>query len=199
MIKNKKILIVVSKQNENKSIVNFLKSKFKQIPKSLIYKLLREKKILLNEKKVSDFSIKLQDDDKIKIKDKHLQIYKPKKPLFTEIDFTILYEDENILLVVKKHGQEIYLKNDKNCLDNKVKYYFYQKNKFKYEKNKNDFFFPLSIHRLDKLTQGIVIYVKKNNLLEEFYVSIKNKNKIKKKYLAVCVNKKKKLPFLIEG
>ena len=121
-------------------------------------------------------------------------------PLPPSLDLNVVYEDKNILLVLKEHNQEIYKKNDPNCLDNQVQYYLYQQNPEKYQRQIQNFFMPVALHRLDKLTKGLVIYPKNPLVKKVLYKAISDKSKITKKYLAVCENNPSKtLPDYVSG
>lgn len=109
-------------------------------------------------------------------------------PLPPNLDIKIIYEDENILLVLKEHNQEIYKKSDPDCLDNQVQHYLYQQNSEKYQQQIQNFFVPVALHRLDKLTKGLVIYPKNAVAKKILYNSINDKSKITKTYLAICEN-----------
>lgn len=120
-------------------------------------------------------------------------------PLPSEQNINIIYEDQNILLVIKEHNQEIYKKNNPDCLDNQVQHYFYQQNPEKYQQQVKNFFVPVALHRLDKLTHGLVIYPKNTTAKKILYNSINDKNKITKTYLAICENQSATIPPLVKG
>ena len=121
-------------------------------------------------------------------------------PLSPSLDLNVVYEDKNILLVLKEHNQEIYKKNDPNCLDNQVQYYLYQQNPEKYQRQIQNFFMPVALHRLDKLTQGLVIYPKNSTAKKILYNSINDKSKVAKFYLAACENYQSvTIPSFIRG
>ena len=121
-------------------------------------------------------------------------------PLKSNTNINIIYEDQNILLVLKEHNQEIYNKNDPNCLDNQVQYYLYQQNSEKYQQQSRNFFVPVALHRLDKLTKGLVIYPKNASTKKILYNSINDKSKIAKNYLAICENyQQTQIPQFIQG
>lgn len=101
---------------------------------------------------------------------------------------SIIHEDKNILIVLKEHNQEICKKNNPNCLDNQVQYHLYQQNPEKYQQQIRNFFMPVALHRLDKLTKGLVIYPKNATAKKILYNSINDKSKVIKSYLVVCEN-----------
>ncbi|CAG8808961.1 4740_t:CDS:1, partial [Racocetra persica] len=108
--------------------------------------------------------------------------------------FEIIYEDQNIMLVLKEHGITM------PSLDNAVRNYLVEKNPAEYQRQIANFFILTAAHRLDKLTKGIVIYPKNPSTKRVLYQAIADKNKITKKYLAVCEKRPKKiLPSYISG
>lgn len=193
---------LVSSEENNQTIISFLKRRFKNTPISLIYKLFRTKKVQVNQQNCRYYHYRLKKNDQIIIKDKWLQVSTEQNslPLPSSLDINVIYEDENILLVLKEHDQEVYQKNAPNCLDNQVQYYIYQQNSEKYQQKTQNFFVPAALHRLDKLTRGIVIYPKNAAAKKILYNSINDKSKVTKTYLAICENyQSSQIPPLIQG
>jgi len=181
---------MVSSEEKDQSVISFLKKRFKNTSISLIYKLFRTKKIQVNQQNCRYYHYRLKEKDQIIIKDKWLRTSTEQKtlPLLPPLDLNITYEDKNILLALKEPNQEIYKRNDPSCLDNQVQYYLYQQNPEKYQQQMQNFFVPVALHRLDKLTKGLVIYPKSATAKKILYNSINDKSKITKSYLAVCEN-----------
>lgn len=196
------INFLVSSEEDNQTIISFLKRRFKRTSISLVYKLFRTKKVQVNQQNCRYYHYRLKVNDQIIIKDKWLQISTKQNslPLKPKISVDVVYEDQNILLVAKEHNVEIYKKNDLNCLDNQVQYYLYQQNPEKYQEQWKGFFVPVALHRLDKLTKGIVIYPKNSAAKKILYNSINDKSKITKTYLAICENyQQTQIPESIRG
>lgn len=192
----------VSSDEDNQTVISFIKRRFKTTPISLIYKLFRTRKVQINQQNCRYYHYRLKGGDKVTVKDKWLQISTPSNflPLLPGLGINIIYEDQNILLVIKEHNQEIYKPNDRNCLDNQVQYYLYRQNPEKYQEQREKFFVPVALHRLDKLTRGLVIYPKNASTKKILYNSIHDKNKIAKSYLAICENYQRVLiPSFIKG
>ncbi|WP_343126393.1 S4 domain-containing protein [Buchnera aphidicola] len=76
--------IFIKKDTSNQRIDNFLFTKFKTLPKSLIYKNLRLGKILINTKKKKP-SYKLKNHDEILLKSLKITPFKKKKYYFIKI------------------------------------------------------------------------------------------------------------------
>lgn len=70
-VKNYKVLdFVVSSEENDQTIISFLKRRFKNTPISLIYKLFRTKKIQVNQQNCRYYHYRLKEKDQITIKDK---------------------------------------------------------------------------------------------------------------------------------
>jgi len=181
--------IFVSSEENDQTIISLMKRRFKSTPLSLIYKLLRTKKILVNNNHCRYYHHRLKSGDEINIDDEKIKSFDlgidsfPVKP---DLELKIVYEDKNLLIVVKDHNVEINKDNEKNCLDNQVKYHIYQQEPELYQKKTGAFFSINALHRLDKLTKGLVIYAKNALAKKLLYNAIQNKHKISKSYLAVC-------------
>ncbi|MGX9389082.1 pseudouridine synthase family protein [Mycoplasma sp. 327] len=127
------------------------------VPKSRIEKIFREKDIRVNGVKTNDKQYKLQLDDEIIVYGIS-EIQKPKKRNTANINFKVIYEDKNILIVDK--AINIAMHSEENCLDDQVHKYL----NFK----KTSSFVPASIGRIDKKTSGLVIYAKNYKTLVVF-------------------------------
>ncbi|WP_444704841.1 pseudouridine synthase family protein [Mycoplasma sp. 332] len=127
------------------------------VPKSRIEKIFREKDIRVNGIKTNDKQYKLQLDDEIIVYGIS-EIQKPKKRNTANINFKVIYEDKNILIVDK--AINIAMHSEENCLDDQVHKYL----NFK----KTSSFVPASIGRIDKKTSGLVVYAKNYKTLVVF-------------------------------
>ncbi|MGX9339562.1 pseudouridine synthase family protein [Mycoplasma sp. 1890] len=127
------------------------------VPKSRIEKIFREKDIKVNGVKTNDKQYKLQLDDEIIVYGIS-EIQKPKKRNTANINFKVIYEDKNILIVDK--AINIAMHSEENCLDDQVHKYL----NFK----KTSSFVPASIGRIDKKTSGLVVYAKNYKTLVVF-------------------------------
>jgi len=186
----------VSEEENKTTLISFIKKYLKKTPLSLIYKLFRKKKIKVNNQIKNYYHYRLKKNEKIEIFDNFLKIDKKKNEKISKeknIFFEIIYEDDNIFIIIKEHNVDI------EELNKSVNFHFYQKNQNEYEKNKKNFFYFNYSHRIDKLVKGLVIYTKKNSIKKIFHDSINNKKKIIKKYLALCKYSKKIMPKFING
>lgn len=188
------MIFLVKKEESNQTLISFLKNKLKSLPLNLIHKLFRKKKIEINDKCVRYYQNRIKFKDVIKI-NKNLSIEtkyeeklikKPEKPK-DFINLNINYEDDNIVIISKEHNVSM------DNLDDNVKYYLHNK-------SIDRKYVTSSIHRLDKLTKGLIIYPKNKKTRTTLHNLISDKEKIIKEYLAICAkNNKKILPEFIDG
>jgi len=179
------IILKVNKNDEGQTIFNFLKKNFKSTNLSVIYKWVRKQKIKINDKKINDLKIKIVFNDEVKIYDSAEIV---KRNVIKDVDFSelkIIYEDENILIVDKNFNLEMHSLFNKN-LDDMIRSYLIFHNQ--YDNTLENSFIISHIHRLDKLTAGLVIYAKNKISLDSLLIAIQDKEKISKKYLAKLVN-----------
>jgi len=178
-------ILNVNQNDENQTIFNFLKKNFKTTKLSIIYKWFRTNKIKLNNKKVKDQKLKLKAGDEIKVYDSSQSVLRDE---FVMCDFSsldIIFEDENILIIDKNHNVEMHSQINP-CLDNMVKTYLIRTKQYSPEEENS--FVVSHVHRLDKLTAGLVIYAKNKKTLDVMLLAIQNKMQIQKYYQAILVN-----------
>lgn len=103
-----------------------------------------------------------------------------------KLDFDIVYEDEDILVVNKPADMPIHpsRNNDDNTLGNGLVYYFSQK---------DESFVYRCINRLDRDTTGLVIIAKHQVAAGILYTQMQNRL-IKREYLAVVCNQREDIP-----
>ncbi|MGO1580396.1 MAG: RluA family pseudouridine synthase [Peptoniphilaceae bacterium] len=182
--------ILVNKNDAGQRIDRFLKKYLKKASLSFIYKNLRKKNITLNGKKAKPEDTILEGD-KIKL---FLSEETIKKFIKEEVNLrkgkfpTIIYEDENIILLDKKVG--VLSHNDSsdyqlNMLDMMVDYLIA---KGDYHPRVEKTFRPALCNRLDRNTSGILIGAKNAQSLRELNKEIRENN-IKKYYLTLVKGK----------
>jgi len=188
---------IIKEGEGDQTLISFLKRRFKNTPLSLIYKLFRTKKVKVDSKEIRYYHHRLKVGEEIIVYDNSLIISETNKsiiPKKIESNISIVYEDKNILIVLKEHGITM------PELDEIVQYYLYQQNPQEYQELAKKYFAFTAIHRLDRLTKGLIIYPKNPTVKKVLYNSIGDKEKITKKYLAVCENvQKKQLSSYVEG
>ena len=92
--------------SSNQRVDNFLLGKFKDLPKSKIYSIIRKGEVRINGSRVKPH-FKLSLGDKIRIPplflSKKSNLSSPEKGLIEEIKGQVIYEDGEILVINKKH------------------------------------------------------------------------------------------------
>lgn len=169
-----KEFIVKEKYNKNK-IENVIKKEFPNLSSNSLNKLFRLKDIKINEQRVQrDFIVFTGDNIKIFASDDILY------GISFKIDY--IYEDNNILVAYKPKG--IASCNTENSFENMVK------------KDKGN---NITIcHRLDTNTEGLLIFSKNTNALDEVLSGFKNSN-IHKEYLTLVYGKFKKTKDILKA
>lgn len=160
--------IIVEKNIDNISVLNYILNKFPNLSKASLFKALRNKDIKVNEKRINK-DTKVSENDKI-------NIYISDTILFNlpqKIEY--IYEDENIAIVFKPQG---ILSNNEGqdiiepTFDDLVK------------KEHPEY---IICHRLDRNTSGLLIFAKNENINQEILNGFKN-NYITKEYIAYVSN-----------
>jgi len=187
---------IVQEEGGDQTLISFLKKRFKTTPLSLIYKLFRNKKVKVDGKNVRYYHYRLKSGEKIEIYDNYLE--KPSSTIYplsqSKVYFEIAYEDKNILIILKEHGITM------PSLDNSVRNYLFHKDPTEYQKQIEEFFIVTAVHRLDKVTKGLIIYPKNPVAKRILHRAIGDKSQITKKYLALCEGSSKKcLPNYVSG
>jgi 23S rRNA pseudouridine955/2504/2580 synthase len=150
-----------------------------------MYKYIREKRVKVNGKRVSQ-NTRLNEGDTVDfyIKDEFFE--KTNDLSFTALNpkLNIVYEDENIILVDKKPGVIVHSddKETSDTLIDKIKAYLYKKGEYNPEEERS--FTPSLCNRIDRNTGGIVICAKNAAALRCVNDLIKN-NEVTKQYLAL--------------
>lgn len=175
----------IKKNDENQRLDKFLQKAVPNLPKNLLYKYLRLKRIKVNSKK-SEISYRLQLGDIVDlyINDEFFETNEEMTFLNAPAEITIVYEDENILLCDKKVGLCVHEDNDNtvDTLINRSLHYLYQKGE--YNPNEELSFTPALCNRIDRNTSGIVIIAKTAESLRILNEKIKLRE-IDKYYLCV--------------
>lgn len=152
----------VNSKYNNKKIVTVLLAVFPNVTSSTIYKALRKKDVLINGKRIKE-NISVYENDEI-------IAYIVDAPKSQSHKFDIIYEDSNILVINKVSGIPV----TEDCsssvtLTNLVQEYCKT---------------AMPCHRLDRNTQGLVVFAKNKESLDILFQKFKNRE-IDKYY--VCI------------
>ena len=163
---------MIEVEEGNIRIDTYLREKL-NISRSKIQKLIKQGKILVNDKEINNRYI-VNNGDKIIINDElDFDI-----PLIAEdIAIDVIYEDEYLLIINKESGMVVHPApgHYTNTLVNALLYRF---------SLSNDNLRPGIVHRLDKDTSGLMLVAKNDEVHDKLANMIKNKD-VKRHYLAI--------------
>lgn len=173
--------IKITNNEEGQRLDRFLKKYLNKANQSFIHKMIRKKNIKLNDEKAEPDTILKKDDlVKLYLADDTIEKFREKKTLSqTNINFSTVYEDDNILVVNKPIGLSTQPDQTgiKNLVD-EIKAYLDAK-----EENISFTFKPAVCNRLDKNTSGLVIAAKNYDALKQANKAIRERE-IKRYYMA---------------
>ena len=177
--------VIVGKNDSGQRLDKFLSKAFPDLPQSLLYKSVRTKKIKVNRKRADPRQMLCEGDclqlflapeffGREENEGRMLGAIKP--------NISVLYEDENILLLDKPAGIPVHEDegNRTNNLLVHLQAYLYQKGE--YDPAAEQSFAPALCNRIDRNTAGIVIAAKNAEALRVMNEKIKNRE-IDKFYL----------------
>jgi len=179
--------LTVTKNDSGQRLDKFLIKYLSSMPKSLVYKSLRKKRVKVNGVRAKeDFLLSEGDTLELYINDEFFEAKTEEDEFLalTSCDLDIVYEDENIIIVNKPQGLSVHADESKtpDTLINRIKKYLYDKGEFC--PNNDLTFSPTLAHRIDKNTHGLVIAAKNSESLRILNEKIKCKE-IKKFYLCI--------------
>lgn len=158
-----------------------------RIPQSMMYKAIRNKRIKINGKR-AEISSRLRVGDTVQmyINDEFFDISPEMDFLSAPAALSIIYEDENIMLIDKKNGLVVHEDNENTAdtLINRIKKYLCEKGE--YDPEKENSFAPALCNRLDRNTGGIVIAAKNAETLRIMNQKLRDRE-LDKLYLCVTV------------
>ncbi|MEG0978796.1 MAG: RluA family pseudouridine synthase [Oscillospiraceae bacterium] len=191
---------IISANDSNQRLDKFITKSLPNLPKALMYKYIRTKRIKINNKR-AEISTRLNIGDVVDmyINDEFFEkpaphydfLHAPKK-------LDILYEDENIMLLDKKVG--LLAHPDENeytdTLITRVKRYLYENGSYIPEDENS--FAPALVNRIDRNTGGIVIAAKNAQSLRILNAKMKYRE-LQKFYLCVLHGTLDKKEDTLEG
>lgn len=183
--------IIVKSNDAGQRLDKFISKTFKNMPYSLMYKLIRKKKITVNRKRAKE-NMMLSEGDLILIfASDDVLIDNSAKKIPARADIDIAYEDENILIADKESGLLVHSDTDdsEDTLIDRIQAYLIKKGE--YVPDNENSFAPALCNRIDRNTEGLVIAAKNAAALREMNEIIKER-KITKIYLAAVHGKMEK-------
>ena len=179
--------VCVTKNDSGQRLDKFLIKYLSSMPKSLVYKSLRKKRVKVNGKRAKeDLILKEGDLLELYIND---EFFETKDEIheflsLSSCELDVVYEDENIIIVNKPQGLSVHADESKtpDTLINRIQKYLYDKGEFNPDSDLT--FSPTLAHRIDKNTMGLVIAAKNSESLRILNEKIKYKE-IRKFYLCI--------------
>lgn len=182
--------IKITSKEENQRLDKYLLKYFNKAPKSFVYKMLRKKRIKYNNQKAEGNEIiKAGDTLQMYLASDTMDTFMEEKKVYeVKIEFDILYEDENVLFVIKPLGLLTHPEKaeDRNTLVDQVLFYLNQKGE--YYNSKTNTFTPAACNRLDRNTGGIVVFGKNLMAVQNLNKAISNRD-VDKYYLTIVKGK----------
>lgn len=179
--------ITVGKNDAGQRLDRFLRKTFPSLPLSLIQKLIRTKRIKVNQMRAKHDD-RLSEGDLVSLFiDDGLLEPPSEDEAFTKIarpELNIVYEDENILLLDKPPGLLCHSDDREtiNTLISHVRAYLYLKGEYRPEDE--NAFAPALCNRIDRNTGGIVIAAKNSEALRIMNEKIRDRE-VEKHYLCL--------------
>ena len=178
--------LYVNENDANQRVDKFLTKTLPTLPKNLMYKYIRNKKIKLNGARC-EISTKIQAGDEFTcyIAEEFFETKKDTSFFNAPLTLDVLYEDENIIVMNKERGLLAHSddKSSDDTLINRMKHYLYRKKEYAFESEQS--FAPALCHRIDRNTQGIVIGAKNAQALRDMNEAIRER-KLDKFYVCLC-------------
>lgn len=167
------MVILSVDDNDGLRIDKYLSLKL-ELSRSKIQRLMKDERILVNDRVVSN-SYSVKYDDVIEINDKLDYTISVEAE---DIPLDIVYEDDDLIVLNKKSGMVVHPApgHYSGTLVNALL--------FKYGKLAGDDFRPGIVHRLDKDTSGLMLVAKNEEMLEKLSTMIGEKE-VERKYLAI--------------
>jgi len=168
--------ITVSDEEEGQRIDNYLITRWKGVPKSHLYRLMRKGEVRVNKKRISPFyRLKRGDDVRLPpifLEDK-AKIIPPSAETAQLLSTRILYEDDYLLVINKPSGMSVHVGST-------VRMGVIEALRFMYPK-----LVHLELaHRLDSETSGCLVLAKKKRILREVHTLLRE-GKVDKVYWAL--------------
>ncbi|MBD1575479.1 MULTISPECIES: 23S rRNA pseudouridine(955/2504/2580) synthase RluC [Vibrio] len=161
-------------------IDNFLRNQLKQIPKSMIYRILRKGEVRVNKKRIKA-EYKLQAGDSVRIPPVRITLEEDAPQLSTKLDKVsqlencIIFEDDSLLILNKPSGTAVHGGSG-------LKFGAIEA----LRALRPDARFLELVHRIDRDTSGILLVAKKRSALRHLQAQFREKT-VQKYYFALVM------------
>lgn len=167
----------IDENNVGQRIDNFLLSKLKGVPKSMIYRIVRKGEVRVNKKRVKP-DYKLLNQDLVRVPPVRVSLSEPATPnpklqRVAQLAKRIIYEDNYLIALNKPAGIAVHGGSG-------VDYGVIEALRALYPEQK----FLELVHRLDKDTSGVLLVAKKRSALKVLHDQLRHKQ-MQKDYLAL--------------
>ena len=194
-------ILTVGANDAGQRLDKFLTKAVKGLPTSMMYKLIRTKKIKVNRARTEPNRMLCEGDEvQLFIRDEFFDVPERDGGALERIvpKLDIVYEDENILLLNKRPGVLVHedTAGGENTLILHIKAYLAQKGE--YDPTAEQSFSPALCNRIDRNTGGIVIAAKNAVALREMNEKIRN-DEVRKFYYCVAHGKMPKSADTLHG
>lgn len=178
--------LVIGSNEQKQRLDKFLRKYMCRASLSFVFKSIRKNVKVNGKRQGGEYVLRVGDEVTLYISDEELRALTFRgNPPGVKKQFSICYEDENILVVNKPaglltHGDKT---EKKNHLANQVITFLAQRGD--YDMSGERTFSPAPVNRLDRNTSGLVIFCKNYRALQDFNRMIKERGIIRKFYLTI--------------
>ncbi len=170
-------IVAVSADEAGQRIDNFLRTRLKGVPKSMIYRILRKGEVRVNKKRVKpEYKLLAGDEVRIppvRVAEREEEALSPHLDKVAALNDAIIYEDDHILVLNKPSGTAVHggsglsfgVIEGLRALRPEAR-------------------FLELVHRLDRDTSGVLLVAKKRSALRSLHEQLRDKN-MQKDYLAL--------------
>ncbi len=194
------IKFTIGENQGNQRLDRFLKKYFAKSSLSHVYKLIRKDVKVNGKRKTPETVLAAGDEITIYISEEEAAaMQRESKAVRIKKQFTVIYEDENILAVEKPFGLLTHGdgKEKKNHLANQVLDYLTAKGDYVPAEEKT--FTPSPANRLDRNTTGLVLFGKTSAALRELNGMLREGGSIEKLYVTITAGCIKQSLHLKDG
>lgn len=104
--------VVIEDGYQHQRIDNFLRARFKGVPKSVVYRIIRKGEVRVNKKRIKpDYKLQLEDIVRVppvKFEEKAITEISPKLKIVAQLEQCILFEDDDIIVINKPAGLAVH-------------------------------------------------------------------------------------------
>jgi 23S rRNA pseudouridine955/2504/2580 synthase len=172
--------LIIDTERAGQRIDNFLLAYLKNVPRTLIYRILRKGEVRVNKGRVQP-TYRLKEGDSVRIPPVKMETselpVKVKPDLAKVLEGSVLYEDDGLLVINKPSGLAVHGGSGVSCGVIEALRVIRPEAKF-----------LELVHRLDRETSGCLMIAKKRSVLTALHADLRNKD-VKKVYHALVIGR----------